>query len=223
MQGSGKAYLSVNNNDKWKQFWSIKYERNNTSFLRHINFDSFNNFRESVLLSFFLEKQADRLRDVTSLAQSYTVLCRCDIPTEFRSVCLWGFDSLCPPSTLDKTGLTSLLRSPFTVCWGTASPFRNILYILPVLGVKGTPPHLSSILPSTIAQLLLSSVLISFLFNAGTDWQLGGVLRWWIPAGAPCPLEKLIHRLSPYYQEGWGRNYPIFGCHQCFLFWRLFE
>ena len=73
MQGSGKAYLSVNNKDKWKQFWSIKYDRNNTSFLRHINFDSFNNFRDSVLLSFFLEKQADRLRDVTSLAQSYTV------------------------------------------------------------------------------------------------------------------------------------------------------
>ena len=73
MQGTGKVYLSVNYNDKQKQFWSIKYERNNTSFLRHINFYSFNNFRESVLLLFFLEKQAERLRDVTSLAQSYTV------------------------------------------------------------------------------------------------------------------------------------------------------
>ena len=85
---------------------------------------------------------------------------------------------------------TSLLCSPSTVCWGAASQFRNILYILPVLGVKSTPPHPSSILPSTIAQLLLSSVLISFLFNAGRDWQLGGVLRWWIPAPGSLPFRE---------------------------------
>ena len=117
---------------------------------------------------------------------------------------------------------TSLLCSPSTVCWGAASQFRNILYILPVLGVKSTPPHPSSILPSTIAQLLLSSVLISFLFNVGRDWQLGGVLRWWIPAPGSLPFRETDSQTVSLLLGGLGVELSYFWLPSAFFILKTF-